>query len=265
MRYICFLFLAVVFFSCQSNKKQEDPATTKAANADEAELLKDVAQYPDSVLLLQSLVAYYSKGQNYDAALASIDKSLQRDSMNPYVWDMKSLISGQKGDTTKAIAALEKAIGIYPSPEFIISLGALYAETKNPLAIAMADVLLLSDKVKSEKEAYFIKGLYHSFKKEQEKAIPFFDKCIALNYSFMDAYLEKALSLYDLKKYGESAEVLEKALTINNSFDKGYYYLGQCYEKLNRTQEAIDVYQRALMYDPEYIEVKDALGRLGVK
>jgi hypothetical protein len=36
-------------------------------------------------------------------------------------------------------------------------------------------------------------------------------------------------------------------------------------EKLKRTDEAIESYQRALMYDPEYIEAKDALARLGIK
>jgi tetratricopeptide (TPR) repeat protein len=174
-------------------------------------------------------------------------------------------VAAQKGDTALAIKALEKAIGILPDPQYIIAIGALYAETSNPLALDMADALLIGSKAKAEKEAYFIKGLYYSYKSEKEKSIPFFDKSIAASYTFMEAWLEKALALYDLKKYKEAADVLEKAITVQNNFDKGYYYLGQCYEKLNRTDEAIQAYQMALNYDPNYVEIKDALGRLGIK
>jgi len=59
--------------------------------------------------------------------------------------------------------------------------------------------------------------------------------------------------------------VLDKAITLQNSFDEGYYYSGQCLEKLNRKEEAIQAYQNALILDPEYIEAKDALAKLGVR
>jgi tetratricopeptide (TPR) repeat protein len=41
--------------------------------------------------------------------------------------------------------------------------------------------------------------------------------------------------------------------------------MGRCYEKLNQKQAAIEAYQTALMYDPNYIEAADALAKLGVK
>ena len=81
----------------------------------------------------------------------------------------------------------------------------------------------------------------------------------------MDAYREKAIALYDLGNYEEALQVLEKAIKLRNNFDEGYYYKGRCLEKLNRTPEAIDAYQMALMFDTAYIEAKDALGKLGIK
>jgi tetratricopeptide (TPR) repeat protein len=139
----------------------------------------------------------------------------------------------------------------------------LYAQTKNPLALEMADALLIGNKAGAEKEAYFIKGLYFSFRNEKEKSIIFFDKSLAISYTFMEAYLEKAIALYDLKKYNESIEVLKKAVTVQNNFDRGYYYLGRNFEKLNQPENAADAYQTALMYDPDYAEAKDALSKLG--
>ncbi len=265
MKYFIFLYFFLILVSCNETKKQADPISTTSAAVQEETLKAAVKSYPDSLLLLQNLVQYYANGQNYDAALASINQALARDSVRPDLLDLKSIIAAQKGDTVLAIKSLEEAVGMYPDPQFIIALGALYAETSNPLALEMADALLIGSKAKAEKEAYFIKGLYYTYKNEKEKAIPFFDKSITSSYTFMEAWLEKGLALYDLKNYKEAAEVLEKAISIQNNFDKGYYYLGLCYEKLNRTEEAIQAYQMALNYDPNYVEVKDALGRLGIK
>ena len=131
------------------------------------------------------------------------------------------------------------------------------------MALQMADALLIGKKANADKEAFFIKGLYYSFINEKIKAISYFDKCLALNYTFMDAYREKAIALYDFGKYEEALAVLDKAITLQNNFDEGYYYSGQCLEKLNRKDEAIQAYQNALVYDPDYIEAKDALGKLG--
>jgi tetratricopeptide (TPR) repeat protein len=265
MKYIILIYFSLFLTACNEPEKKADPISTTSVAVQEEALKVAVKNYPDSLLLLQNLVQYYANGQNYDAALASINQALAKDSIRPDLLDLKSIIAAQKGDTTLAIKSLETAVGILPDPQYIIALGALYAETSNPLALEMADALLIGAKAKAEKEAYFIKGLYYTYKNEKEKSIPFFDKSIAASYTFMEAWLEKGLALYDLKKYKEAAEVLEKAISIQNNFDKGYYYLGQCYEKLNRTDEAIQAYQMALNYDPDYVEVKDALGKLGIK
>jgi tetratricopeptide (TPR) repeat protein len=265
MRTYCIAILFIALFSCNAKNDNlvENAQTTIAG--EELAMKKAIESHPDSTILIQNLVYYYAKGQNYDGALGVLNKAIARDSANPFLWDMRGSISGEKGDTAQAIYCFEKAVQIYPEPTYIISLGALYAETSNPKALDLADALLEGSKARAEKEAYFIKGLYYSYKNEKEASIPFFEKCMLLDYNFMQAYLEKALSLYDLKKYTNAALVLEQAVKVQTQFDKGYYYLGQCYEKLNRREEAIEVYQIALEIDPNYQEAKDALGKLGLK
>jgi tetratricopeptide (TPR) repeat protein len=268
MKVFAYIFIVFCLFACDEKEKQAPApvvAINKAESTDEALLKTELAKYPDSSEVLQKLIQYYVANSNYDAALSSVNNALMRDSMNHTLWDLKSIIAAEKGDTATSIKSLENAITIYPIPEYIISLGALYAETGNPLALEMADALIVGSKSKSEKEAYFIKGLYYSFKNEKEKSIPFFDKAMITDYTFVQAYLEKGLALYDLKKYEEASKVLEKSVQVQTKFDKGYFYLGQCYEKLQRPQEAIEVYQIALQLDPDYEEVKDALARLGIK
>jgi len=262
MKYLVY-FSFILMVACNDGEKAAAPSNDIPGK--EKELADLVEKYPDSALLVENLTQYYRENGDYTNALAVISKALQKDSTNARFWDIKGNLYIENADTAGSIRALERSAGLYPEPGVIISLGTLYAQTKDPKALAIADGLIMADKARAEKEALFIKGLYYSSTGEKNKAIALFDQCLALNYSFMEAYREKAIALYDLGKYKEAIASLDKATTLQNNFDEGYYFKGRCYEKLNDIPNAIEAYQTALMYDPDYIEAKDALGRLGVK
>ncbi|MEO6403851.1 MAG: tetratricopeptide repeat protein [Ferruginibacter sp.] len=257
------IFFWIIFF-CSCNGKKENKSAVEVSTR-EQQLMNDRNAFPDSLLLTENLIQYYRENGNYFAALKTVNEEIEQDSTNPRLWDMKATLHFENADTVASISAFEKAVAIYPDPGYIISLATLYAQTKNEKALALADALLIANKSKADKEALFIKGLYFNYSGDKKKAIDFFDKCLALNYTFMDAYREKAIALYDLGKYSEALAVLDKAVTLQNNFDEGHYYRGRCLEKLGRQKEAIEAYQAALMYDPEYAEAKDALARLGYK
>lgn len=258
--FIIFLFL---LSACDSNSPKEK--NDDGISSQELQLITAVKQYPDSILLVENLAQYYRDNANYDKAIQTVNTALGKDSTNGRVWDIKATLHFENGDTLTAIRAYERSVDIDPQPGVIISLGALYAQTKNPLALVMADGLLYANKAQAEKEALFIKGLYYSNLNDKQQAIAFFDKCIRLNYGFMEAYREKASALYSMGKYNDALQVLDRAVTLQNNFDEGYYFMGQNLEKLNRIPEAIEMYNRALMYDPVYIDAKQALAKLGVK
>lgn len=261
MKYFLYSLL-LLLYACQNSEGNKNAT---ALPMKEQQLLDEVHQFPDSTLPVENLAQYYRENGNYDFALRSINNALKNDSLNARFWDVKATLHFEDGDTTAAIKAFEKSIDINPQPEVIISLGVLYAQTKNPLALAMADGLMIGSKAAAEKEALFIKGLFYSFNNDKKKAIEFFNKCLAISYSFMDAYREKAIALYDIGSYAEALNVLDKAVTIQNNFDEGYYYMGRCLEKLNKPDEAVAMYERALLYDPGYVEARQALAKLGVK
>lgn len=257
-------FAALLLLAACNNNEQ--PVTKQeAVPAKEKELREAIAQYPDSGLLKKSLVQYFEDNGNYDMALAELDKMAAKDTGDATLWDKKAQLYLFKDDTARAIPAYEKAIAIFPDPQYVMSLGWLYAKTKNIKALALADALLMAEKAKASKEAMLIKGLYYSNTGDKQKALAAFDNALALDYTFMFAYREKAIVLYETGKYTEAIKVLEKATTLQNSFDEGYYWMGQCYEKLNDKNAAIDNYRTALMYNADFVEAKDALAKLGVK
>jgi tetratricopeptide (TPR) repeat protein len=264
---ILFGGLIFVFISCNSEKAENITTTATTADslpAKEKQLKEDIKKYPDSMLLKESLIQYYDENADYDNAIKELNNAIAKDSMADRYFDKRAVIHLKDNDTTASIKDLEHAIRIKAEPIYVISLGTLYAQTRNPLALEIADELGAS-KARAEKEAFFIKGLYYSFTNEKLKAIAFFDKCLAISYTFMDAYIEKSIALYDLGKYEDALDVLDKALTVQNNYDEAYYYAGRCLEKLKRIEEAIISYQNAITIYPDYIEAKEALARLGVK
>jgi tetratricopeptide (TPR) repeat protein len=263
MKNILLITTVLVIFACTYNETTK-PATN--TNTKEQELKEAIAKHPDSILLKESLIQYYEDNGNVDLAVTETKNLLQKDSLNVKYWDkLAQLYIYSKNDTASAISCLEKAVNIFPEPEYIISLGVMYAQTKNTKAIEIANALLIGKKANADKEALFIKGLYYSSIDEKTKAISFFDECTKLDYTYVSAYLEKGIILYNAKKYQQSLDVFTKAVTVQNTFDEGYYWMGKCFEKLNNTTDAIESYKMALSYDPNYIEAKDALGKLGIR
>ena len=256
-----FFFFAVLFFSCNNNNEGNN--TNADMPEQEKRLREEISKYPDSLLLKENLVQYFRDNSNYSQAITETENALQKDSTNERLWYIKATLLSENDDTTKAIAAWEKMIKIKPRPEYLMSLGTLYALTKDPLALAMGD-LLMSPVGHAANQGLFIKGMYYNNIGEKENAIAFLDKCLSLDYSNLLAYREKAMAEYDLGKYVEALKTLELSLAVKKTYDEAYYWMGRCYEKLGKKQEAVDNYKMALQLSPDYVEPKDALGKMGI-
>jgi tetratricopeptide (TPR) repeat protein len=265
MAKLFFIFLAAVFFSCNDSAINEKHANNTAMPEEEKSLRSLVEEYPDSIVLTENLIEYFKENDNYGQAIAETEYALKRDSLNPRLLYIRAYLLSENADTLQAVKAWEKLVEADPQPKNVLSLGSMYALTKNPKAIALADTMLAAPKANLNIQAVFIKGLYYSSIGEKIKAIDFFDKCLALDYSYLFAYREKAICLYDLGKYADALKVLELSLTIKKTNEEAYYWMGRCYEKLGLRNEAIKSYEMAMQLAPDYIEAKDALAKISVK
>jgi tetratricopeptide (TPR) repeat protein len=265
MKQTIYIIAAITLFTACNNAAKEQPLTQQQMPVQEKEMRDAIAQYPDSMLLRETLIQYFQDNDNIDMALAELNTAIKKDSADARLWDKKGELYVGKNDTANAIAAYRKAIDIFPDPQYIMTVGWLYAQTKDSTALAMADALLQGTKAHAEKEALLIKGLYFSAKGDKQKALHLFDDCLAIDYTYMLAYREKAILLYDLGKYEDALKVLDRAVTLQNKFDDGYYWMGRCFEKLNRTNDAIESYKSAILYNPDNDDAKDALAKLGIK
>jgi tetratricopeptide (TPR) repeat protein len=265
--FLASISLLLVAAACSNGTRSDETGNTDTAAATPEQQLKDaMRRYPDSLKLRDSLIVLYADKGEYDAALSVVNEVLAKDSTIAYFWDVKARLHGFNDDTANAIRSLEKAAELNPLPEYLQSLGYLYADTKNEKALTIGDALIYAKKAASGKEALLIKGMYYSKTGDSKKAIALFDEALAESYTFMFAYREKAITQYNTGRYADAIKTLEKATTLQNDFDEGYYWMGRCYEKLGNVTEAAENYKMAVLYSRDgYAEAADALSRLGVK
>ena len=265
VKYLIILLATTILFISCNNRSTATDSTSTDSLAVENQMRNAIATYPDSIPLKEKLIQFYRENGEYHIAISYTDNAIKNDSNNAKLWKIKGTLHFENEDTANAISSFEKAVDILPGPEYITNLGTLYAETKNARALEMVSLLLRFKKESLVRDALFVKGLYYNYTGDKTKAISNMDSCLALDYTYTLAYREKTIALYDLGKYDAALSVIDKALTVQNNFDEGYYWRGRCLEKLNRNDEAIEAYQTASLYSPDYVEAKEALERLGVK
>lgn len=261
MKKLPIFVVLLAFLSCNPTEEND----TQAENSTPAigVLQVQMNKYPDSLLLGQQLIEAYRDNGNYDSALALTARLMDVDTGNAYLWNIMATLHYETGDAAGTIRALEKAVEVYPLPDYYIALGTVYAEQKDPKALMISDALLDEPEAGNTRDdAYFIKGLYYNYSEEYEKAIPVLDSALALNYTYMFAYREKAIALYELHQYAKSIDVLRRAVMLKNSYDEGYYWMGKAYEKMHKKDSAVMCYQNALLYDKDYKQARESLDRL---
>jgi len=260
MKKIISFSVLLVLAACNNNAGNNNADIPEK----EKQLRQAISEHPDSLLLTENLIQYFRDNSNYSEAIAETDKALQKDSINERLLYIKATLHSENDDTLHAIQSWERLIKVRPDPQYLMSLGTLYAFTKDPLALAMGDLLMSPAGGNAQYQGLFIKGLYLANIGNKKDAILIFNKCIEMDYTNMLAYREKAIAEYDSGEYLEGLKTLELAITLKKDYDEAYYWAGRCYEKLGKKQEAIDNYRMALNLSPDYIEAKDALGKMGI-
>src|SRR5215471_2887849 len=153
-------------------------------------LFADVKQHPDRTgRRLQLAFALDSIGA-FTAALKQMDTLIKRDSLNCGLWYKNGEIAEDAKDTSFAMMSYAKAIGIYPSPDTLLSLANLCSEKKNKKALDICrQVQAMSLGREFDAHCAFISGVYYARTHNKEKALENFDNCIANDYTYMDAYI----------------------------------------------------------------------------
>lgn len=223
-----------------------------------------LSQHPDSAGLRLKLAITLDSIKEYHKAILQVDTLLKKDSLNYGFWFTKGSIAEDMGDTLLAMQSYDKALRIYPSADAMLALANLYAEQKNERSLLIcAQVKKLSLGREYDAHADFISGVYNARTGNKERALEFFDNCIANDYTYMEAYIEKGLLYFDSKDYVNALNIFKFASSVNALDDEPYYWQGRCYEMMNIKDSAIMRFKQALSLNVGDSATEAALKRLG--
>jgi tetratricopeptide (TPR) repeat protein len=232
-------------------------------NKDAVELLKKcILQYPSNTEFLRRLGEAYTQNGDAAAALGLYDDLLKKDSSNFEALYEKGILYTKIKDTAAAIAILEKSYRLQPVLQNGLALANLYAETKNEKVIALCDDLQQKDTARDFSDPVFLKGVYYSNIKEYPRAIALFDEAINRDWRFIEPYIEKGIIFFEQKNYDEALKTFQFATNISYTNADNYYWMGRCYEAIGKKEEATDYYYKALTFDKNFTEAREAINRL---
>jgi tetratricopeptide (TPR) repeat protein len=97
----------------------------------------------------------------------------------------------------------------------------------------------------------FISGVYYARTGNSQKAMNAFNTCIANDFTYVEAYMEKGFLLYDGKKITDALQVFRTLSAVKNTYPDAYYWIAKCYEAMNNKTEAVSNYQKALTFGSE--------------
>lgn len=259
--------LAVALFSCKSKPGETHPDALAKDDmpAPVQQLFSQADRFPDSVGIRLRLANALDSLGAYRQANAQMDSLIRRDSLNYGLWFRKAQVQENLHDTPGALRSYRYAIRIYPTADAMLSAANLLAEKKDSTALQICKQVQ-SMRMGREYSAHcdFITGVYYARKGQQQKAMEYFNSCIANDYNYTEAYMEKGFILFDNRKTTEALEIFKTLATIRNTYPDAYYWMAKCNEALAQKNDAILNYQRALALDPKLTEAGLALKRLGV-
>jgi len=97
-------------------------------------------------------------------------------------------------------------------------------------------------------------------KDEPKSSLEALDKVLSIQPNFAPAYRERGLLLVRERTYASAAEDLVRAVELGMRDPLTYNFLGICYSRMNRLEDAVENYRRAISADPNYAEAHLNLG-----
>lgn len=263
MKYCWIVLSTVLFFACKSKENQSNGKDPEKLSPQVELLVNAVGKHPDSVGLRLQLVDALDSMGNLSLAMVQMDSLIKRDSGNFGLWFKLGSLKERSGDTLSAMGAYGIAAKIYPTPDVLLTLGNLFAETKDSRVFkTVAQVAEMRLGRTYQSHCDFIVGIYYARAGNSKAAIDQFNACINNNYGYLEAYMEKGFIYFDAKDFVAANQVFQTVVTIRNNYADGYYWLGKTAEAQQQKAEAIAQYERSLALDPNLKEASAAIKRL---
>jgi tetratricopeptide (TPR) repeat protein len=176
--------------------------------------------------------------RDYKRCLENVKKVLELDKLNAQAYCMRGWTMKETGDTNQAVKDYKKAIELDPKYEKPFEeLGILYANKGDGLAV---DYLKSTIKINPKNtQAMYALALFYQDHNAEQQALDMYQQILKLKPDHADAIHNVGWINYTYKQdYKTALDCFSKAIKIDTNFYQAYYDRGKTYEKLGKTTEA---------------------------
>jgi tetratricopeptide (TPR) repeat protein len=144
---------------------------------------------------------------------------------------------------------------------------------QNDYVGAIAALREASDREPGYADVRHLLGLSLGLAGQPEAALEEFDRALALNPSYVEAHLNRAITLNDLGRYDEAREAFRLAWDSDHSAGRSFsrsvsarlsnmhMELGDLYADLGSYEEAVDQYRHATALRSDFLDIRTKLAR----
>jgi tetratricopeptide (TPR) repeat protein len=256
LKYILFCSAAALFFtSCKPDEAKTVENTghadslMKALNSPELKAINQkILQDPNNADLYNERAKIYLALKQNEDAVSDAKRAIRIDSTKAEYYLTEADIFFAANETRNSKEALELIVKKFPNnTEGLLKLGELYYLVKqydNAFA-KINDALKINVNLA---KAYYLKGSIYKETGDTAKAISSLETAIEQDNKNYGAFLDLGL-IYGARRNTIALEYFENAISLNPARTDGLYAKAKLLQDLNKTDEAVAIYNRILKAD----------------
>ena len=203
--------------------------------------------------------AYYELGwccnemQQFEEALPVLEKALKLDPSNFRIIYESGFAQYKMGKTNEALVSFNRVLQMNASfTKAYIARGDLYKDVQKNTNAALADFQKAFFIDSTEKKLHYRIGWCYNDLGQYADALPYLQKAISFEEQNYLSHSELGFTLFSLNRFDEAVVHLQKANSIKAGFETTVYYLGMCFVKPQKKQEALQKYNELVQLNRNY-------------
>ncbi len=204
--------------------------------------------------------AIYSQLHDYNKAIEEYNKAVFGADEPDYVYCNIAFEYENLGNFDKTIEYLDKALKLNPDNDLAIYEAAYCFDLLSLTEESISFFRRLIDRNPYSTEAWFNLGVSYINAGLYEKALEALEYSIAIDDDHEHSWFHKGYTLSLLNRHREAIGAYEESMSDGIVDAMKLYYIGECYEKLEDYDNAIDYYIQCTKNDPEMADAWIGIG-----
>ena len=219
------------------------------------EMKKALAVNPDYKEACYAMGMFYGYEDNYTVAKVWMDKAIAMDADFLLAHKWRGIICGEMAQYEEAVKSFGAAILLDPMNADLYVRRAKMSVALGKLDDALRDLNFAYELEPKAKRTLLYLGDVYQKVGNDEKALSFYEKAVAVDENYDDAYSHKATLLAKLNRSEEAVAAIDLAIKVSTYKPERFWLQkGDTLEASGKSESAVECYAKARTLAPRFAE-----------